>query len=115
MDPDRVGQILGNLLSNALRYTPEGGTVTVGLTDNGDQVNMSVADTGPGIDREDLPRVFERLYVAQRYRPVRPEGSGLGLSIVKELTTALRGTVSVDSDLGSGTSVSVDLPRKAGP
>jgi len=115
IDPDRVGQILGNLLGNALRYTPEGGTVTVGLTDNGDQVNMTVADTGPGIDREDLPRVFERLYVAQRYRPVRPEGSGLGLSIVKELTTALRGTVAVDSELGSGTSVSVDLPRTAGP
>jgi len=111
VDPDRVGQVLGNLLGNALRYTPEGGTVTVGLTGQQDQVTMTVTDTGPGIDREDLPRVFERLYVARRYRPVRPEGSGLGLSIVKELTTALRGSVVVDSDLGVGTTVTVTLPR----
>ncbi|MEA2001989.1 MAG: HAMP domain-containing sensor histidine kinase [Actinomycetota bacterium] len=111
VDPDRVGQILGNLLGNALRYTPEGGTVTVGLVTHEDHVVMTVTDTGPGIDREDLPRVFERLYVAQRYRPVRPEGSGLGLSIVKELTTALRGRVVVDSDVGVGTTVAVTLPR----
>jgi two-component system sensor histidine kinase BaeS len=111
VDPDRVGQVLGNLLGNALRYTPEGGTVTVGLTAQEDHVTMTVTDTGPGIGREDLPRVFERLYVAQRYRPVRPEGSGLGLSIVKELTTALQGTVVVDSDLGLGTTVTVTLPR----
>ena len=112
IDPDRVGQILGNLLSNALRYTPEGGTVTVGLQGVVDTVALTVSDTGPGIDPEDLPHVFERLYVAQRYRPVRPEGSGLGLSIVKELTAALRGSVVVESDLGSGTRVVVEIPRR---
>ena len=111
-DPDRVGQILGNLLTNALRYTPEGGTVTVRLDSAGPRVELTVADTGPGIDPEDLPRVFERLYVAQRYRPVRPEGSGLGLSIVKELATAMGGSVEVESALGAGTSVRVMLPRE---
>lgn len=111
VDPDRVGQILGNLVSNALRYTPEGGTVTVGLRDSPEGVVLTVADTGPGIDEEDLPRVFERLYVAQRYRPVRPEGSGLGLSIVKELTSAIGGTVTVASALGEGTTVVVVIPH----
>jgi two-component system sensor histidine kinase BaeS len=113
VDPDRVGQIVGNLLSNALRYTPEGGTVTVRLQGVADRIALTVTDTGPGIDPEDLPRVFERLYVAQRYRPVRPEGSGLGLSIVKELSVALGGSVAVESDLGAGTRVSVEIPRRA--
>lgn len=111
VDPDRVGQIVDNLLSNALRYTPEGGQVLVSLADCGEQATLTVADTGPGIDRDDLPRVFERMYVAQRYRPVRPEGSGLGLSIVKELTTALGGSVNVGSDPGEGTAVTVSLPK----
>lgn len=111
VDPDRVGQIVDNLLSNALRYTPEGGQVVVSLAGRGEQVVLTVADTGPGIDPDDLPRVFERMYVAQRYRPVRPEGSGLGLSIVKELTTALGGSVVVNSDLGKGTAVMVTLPK----
>ncbi|MDJ0924958.1 MAG: HAMP domain-containing sensor histidine kinase [Acidimicrobiia bacterium] len=114
VDPDRIGQIVGNLVSNGLRYTPEGGTVRVGLTGDDAAVSLSVADTGPGIDPEDLPHVFERLYVAQRYRPVRPEGSGLGLSIVKELTSAIGGTVKVESRLGAGTVVTVDLPRSSG-
>jgi two-component system sensor histidine kinase BaeS len=113
VDPDRIGQILGNLLSNALRYTPEKGTVVVGLRARGETVTMTVSDSGPGIDPDDLPRVFERLYVAQRYRPIRPEGSGLGLSIVKELSTALGGSVAVDSGLGAGTVVTVNIPRNS--
>ncbi|MCP4304641.1 MAG: HAMP domain-containing histidine kinase [bacterium] len=110
VDPDRISQVVGNLLDNALRYTPEGGAVTVTLRQDADVVVLEVADNGPGIDREDLAHVFERLYVAQRYRPVRPEGSGLGLSIVNELVHALGGSIAVDSVLGSGTTVSVALP-----
>ena len=113
IDPDRVGQIMGNVLTNALRYTPEGGRVTVGLSGSPETIALTVADTGPGIDPEDLPHVFERLYVAQRYRPVRPEGSGLGLTIVKELSTALGGDVAVAGGLGEGTVVTVRLPRTA--
>ena len=109
VDPDRFAQIASNLLDNALRYTPEEGTLTVRLERTADAVRLDVEDTGPGIDEEDLPHVFERLYVAQRYRPVRPEGSGLGLAIVKELTEAMRGEAKVASSPGRGTRVTVVL------
>lgn len=109
LDPDRFAQIAGNLLDNAFRYTPEEGTVAVQLRKSSSAVYLEVRDTGPGIDRSDLPHVFERLYVAQRYRPVRAEGSGLGLSIVKELTEAMAGTIDVTSSPGSGTTVTVSL------
>lgn len=115
VDPDRMSQVVGNLLDNALRYTPEGGVVTVALRNGATAVGLEVTDTGPGIDREDLSHVFERLYVAQRYRPVRPEGSGLGLSIVNELVDALGGSISVESSLGSGTTVLVTLPSQRDP
>lgn len=115
IDPDRVAQLLGNLVDNALRYTPEQGSVALTLTGDADSVTFEIADTGPGIDAEDIPRVFERLYVAQRYRPVRPEGSGLGLSIVKELVDSLGGRVEVTSKPGTGTTVRVALPTTLGP
>lgn len=113
-DPDRISQIVGNLVDNALRYTPEGGTITValGAVIHG-TCRISVSDTGPGIDADDLPHVFERLYVAQRYQALRPEGSGLGLAIVQQLVTALGGSVSVESELGTGTTVHVTIPWTA--
>lgn len=110
IDPDRVAQIVGNLMENALRYTPEAGKVTLGLSSVAGGVRISVTDTGPGIDSADLPHIFERLYVTARYRPVRPEGSGLGLSIVRELVDAMGGVTDVASELGSGTSIAVTLP-----
>ena len=111
VDPDRIAQVVGNLLENALRYTPEAGQVTLSLEESTDGIRVAVADTGPGIDAADLPHIFERLYVTARYRPVRPEGSGLGLSIVRELVTAMGGTTSVESAPDRGTSISVLLPR----
>lgn len=110
-DPDRISQIVANLVENALRYAPEGGTVRVAVVGAPAEIVIEVRDNGPGIDAEDLPRVFDRLYVAQRYRAIRPEGSGLGLSIVKELVTAMSGVVAVRSELGRGTTVTVRLPR----
>ena len=110
-DPVRVSQVVGNLVENALRYAPEGGRVGVAVHAAPQEVAIVVTDNGPGIDAEDLPRVFERLFVAQRYRAVRPEGSGLGLSIVHELVTAMGGTVAVSSEPGRGTTVSVQLPH----
>jgi len=77
VDADRIAQVVGNLLENALRYTPEGGSVRLSLEAAGGYAAISVADTGPGIETADIPHIFERLYVTQRYRPVRPEGSGL--------------------------------------
>jgi two-component system sensor histidine kinase BaeS len=110
VDPDRLAQMVANLLENALRYTDTGGEVRLSVAGEGADIVISVADTGPGIDPDDLPRIFERLYVAKRYRAVRPEGSGLGLSIVKELAEAMSGRVAVDSGRGEGTRVEVRLP-----
>lgn len=110
-DPVRIAQVVSNLIENALRYAPEGGRVDVVVRAAPGETRIEVADNGPGIEAEDLPRVFERLYVAQRYRAVRPEGSGLGLSIVHELVAAMGGTVEVASEPGRGTTVTVLLPR----
>ncbi len=109
-DADRLGQIVGNLMENALRYSPEAGAVTVRVRRVAEEVELAVADTGSGIDAADLPRVFDKFYVARRYRRLRPEGSGLGLSIVKELVDAMGGRVAVTSDPNEGTTVWVRLP-----
>jgi signal transduction histidine kinase len=109
IDPDRVAQVVGNLLENALRYTPEAGRVVLSLRQDHD-VRIAVSDTGPGIDVADLPHIWERLYVTARYRPVRPEGSGLGLSIVRELIDAMGASATVESSPGRGTSITVHLP-----
>jgi two-component system sensor histidine kinase BaeS len=111
IDPDRLDQIAGNLIENALRYTPEAGTVTVRLTVDPGLVRLDVSDTGPGIQADDLPHIFEKFYVARNYRKVRPEGSGLGLSIVHEIVEAMGGSVEARSDPErSGTAISVRLP-----
>jgi len=110
VDPDRLDQVCSNLIENGLRYTPEAGTVSivVGVDDAG--IHLMVGDTGPGIDPAHVGHVFDRLYVAERYHPVRPEGSGLGLTIVRELVEAMDGTVRVESQPGEGTRFFVDLP-----
>jgi two-component system sensor histidine kinase BaeS len=113
VDPDRLAQVVGNLVENALRYTPEAGEVRVTARVEGERLEVEVSDTGPGIDAEDLPRIFERFYVARKYRGVRPEGSGLGLSIVQRLVAAMGGEVSADSTPGEGTTVRVVLPAPA--
>ena len=110
IDPDRYGQMLGNLLDNAFRYSPEGSEVDVFLRRDTNRIELRVVDSGPGIEEGDLDRVFERLYVAQRYRALRPEGSGLGLSIVRELVAAMGGHVWVESTVGVGSSLIVTIP-----
>lgn len=102
-DPDRVFQVLGNLLSNALRYTPRGGRITVRVAVQEGQAHLAVADTGPGIPTEDMPHIFERFYRADRSRSRSTGGSGLGLSIVKQLVEAMGGHISVESAPGQGT------------
>jgi two-component system sensor histidine kinase BaeS len=105
-DPDRALQVLSNLIENALRTTPSGGTVTVSARPG----ELSVADTGPGLEPEDLPRAFERFFLYSRYAQNRAVGTGLGLAIVMELTEAMGGTVSVVSEPGCGATFSVALP-----
>jgi two-component system sensor histidine kinase BaeS len=105
-DPDRVLQVLSNLIENALRSTPAGGRVTVTARPG----DVRVADTGPGLAPEDLPRAFERFYLHNRYGTNRGVGTGLGLAIVKELTEAMEGSVTVELG-GGGTTFIVRLPR----
>lgn len=107
-DPDRLAQVVQNLLENALRFTPEAGKVAVTVGPTVDGVEIEVADNGVGIDPEDLPHIFDRHYVG-RQRRIRNEGSGLGLSIVEGLTERLGGTVTASSKPGKGTKVTVRL------
>lgn len=109
-DPDRLGQIAQNLVENAIRHTPEAGSVTVAVRSAGDAVEIEVADSGVGITEEDLPHVFDRHYVG-RNRSVHKEGTGLGLSIVKGLVDRLGGTVSATSRPGHGTTILVSFPK----
>ncbi len=108
-DPRALEQVLVNLVDNAVKYTPGGGTVTLRATREEDEVVITVADTGPGIDRHHLPRIFERFYRVDPGRGREQGGTGLGLAIVKHLTQAQGGEVGVDSGAG-GTRFWVRLP-----
>ncbi|MDA2978309.1 MAG: HAMP domain-containing sensor histidine kinase [Actinomycetota bacterium] len=112
VDPDRVTQILSNLIENALRYTPEMGVITISLVSNDDEFRVTVSNTGTAIAERDVPRVFDRLYVADRYRALRPSGSGLGLAIVAELVEAMGGTIHCESDETAGTAFEVKVPAE---
>ncbi len=109
-DPESVQTILSNLISNAVRYTPEGGRVSLEIAARGNQLVIQVTDTGIGIGKEDLSRVFERFYRVERARSQETGGTGLGLSIVKHLTQALGGEVFVTSELNVGSCFEVRLP-----
>jgi len=109
-DPKRVRQIVDNLVGNALRHTGRGGVVTVVARREGDQAVVEVADTGTGIAEEDLPRVFERFWRAEKSRNRDAGGSGLGLAIVRDLAEAHGGTVGVVSALGQGSTFTLRLP-----
>jgi two-component system phosphate regulon sensor histidine kinase PhoR len=110
-DEEAIRQILDNLTDNAIKYTPDGGRVRVALTASADAITLEVADTGIGIPRDDLPRIFERFYRVDKARSRALGGTGLGLSIVKHLVGSLGGQVDVDSRLGAGSSFTVRIPR----
>ena len=109
-DPDRLGQIVDNLLSNARRYTERGGSVGVRVERDGTTAVLEVADTGIGIAPEDLEHVYTRFWRGERSRARASGGTGIGLAIVHELVRAHEGRVEVDSEVGSGTRVRVYLP-----
>ena len=108
--PDKVERVLLNLLVNALRHTPPGGEVKVTTGVRGAQATLTVADTGEGIPSADLARVFERFYRVDRARSRDTGGTGLGLAIVRHVVENHGGDVSVDSQLGAGTTFTVHLP-----
>jgi two-component system OmpR family sensor kinase len=110
-DHDRLLQVASNLVENALRETPAGGSVTVRVEPG----RLLVADTGPGIAPEDVPRVFERFYLYDKIGKDRPVGSGLGLAIVRQLALAMGGQVRVESPVGGGATFVVELGLATSP
>jgi signal transduction histidine kinase len=113
LDPKRVGQVLRNLLANALRYTPEGGRIRLDVRQESERVVVRVQDTGPGIPAEHLNNVFERFYRVDASRTRGTGGSGIGLSVVKQLVEAHGGRVAVDSAPGRGATFTFTLPTAA--
>lgn len=110
-DRDRISQVLINLISNAVKYTPDGGKIRVFLSDRPDSVVLHIQDTGIGIPEEELPYIFERFYRADKSRNRNTGGSGIGLAIVKSIVSAHGGTIDVESRLGEGSNFIVTLPK----
>ena len=110
-DPVALRQALGNLVENAVRYTPSGGTITIFARGEDHGVALGVSDTGAGIPPEHLPRIFERFYRVDTARSRSAGGTGLGLAIVKHLVEAHGGRVRAESQVGRGTTVSLFFPR----
>jgi signal transduction histidine kinase len=109
-DRGRLAQVVDNLLSNALKFTPEGGNVTVTLARTNGNASLVVADTGAGMRPDELGHLFERFYRTDDARAQAIQGTGLGLSISKAIIDAHQGTITAHSQLGIGTSLTVELP-----
>ena len=112
-DKDKIRQVLVNLIENAIKYNKKGGTVTIDLYDEPNQVNITVSDTGIGIPEEHQIRIFERFYRVDKNRSREIGGTGLGLAIVKHIIEAHKGKISVQSKVGEGSSFSFTLQKKA--
>lgn len=112
-DSHRIRQVVSNLVQNALRVTTSGGTIRVSAHAESSSAIIEVSDTGPGIERDDLPHVFERSYLWRASKGMRPVGTGLGLAIVRDLVVALGGRVTVESVVGQGTAFRIVLPARA--
>ena len=111
MDTLRVQRVLYNLVQNSIRHTPPDGTISIRARDNGPEVRVEVADTGEGIAKRDLPRIFERSYRTDRARSRITGGTGLGLSIAKGIVEAHGGRIWVESVRGEGSTFSFTLPK----
>lgn len=112
-DPQGLEAVFTNLISNAIKYTPGGGRVEVALGVEGDYVKVSISDTGIGIPKEDLPRIFDKFYRVPSPETRQVVGTGLGLSIVKGIVEAHLGRIEVQSEVGKGSTFTVYLPKRA--
>jgi histidine kinase len=113
-DAERIYQVLFNLLDNAVRFTPAGGRVRVTAERNDGAVDVTVADTGPGIAAEHLPRVFERFYRVDTARSRDEGGTGIGLAIARSVVEAHGGRIWAESEPGRGSTFTFELPVTAG-
>ena len=109
-DETRVRQIVSNLVDNALTHTPNNGIISISLVGESTGLTMSVSDSGPGISRDDIPRIFDQFYRADQSRTRATGGAGLGLTIVKRLVEAHGGQISVASEPDHGATFTVVLP-----
>lgn len=114
-DETRLQEILYNLLDNAVKYSREGGTVRLQAQQTGSEITLAVSDTGVGIGKEDLPRIFERFYRVDKARSRELGGTGLGLSIVKHIAQLHGGRVEAESEPGRGTTIRVIIPLATSP
>jgi PAS domain S-box-containing protein len=114
-DPHRLRQVLENLVSNAIKFTPEGGRVEVAIEQLGDRLGFRVTDTGIGIDEADLGHLFDRMYRAEEAERRHIQGTGLGLTIVKAIVDAHEAAIEVESEPGEGTTFRVGMLKRAGP
>ncbi|MEG0073069.1 MAG: ATP-binding protein [Clostridia bacterium] len=113
-DRDSVEQVIVNIITNSIKYTPDGGTITVYVGMANSQVYLKFIDTGVGIPEKDLKRIFERFYRVDKARSREMGGTGLGLAIVKEIVEGNNGTIDIASKVNEGTTVTVMLPTKIG-
>lgn len=111
IDPIRIGQVVSNILMNAIRYTPAGGTIEVGLTQRGSMAEVWVKDSGEGIPPEKIPFIFERFYRVDQSRSRSTGGSGLGLAIARQFIKYHGGDIRAESNLGEGTRITFRLPK----
>jgi signal transduction histidine kinase len=114
-DRNAMEGVFANLVSNAIKYTPEGGRVSISLFEAGGCVKATVSDTGMGIAKEDIPKIFDRFYRVKTCQDSADRWHGLGLFIVKNIVDAHSGSISVESELGKGTTLSILLPKEPKP
>ena len=106
-------QVLTNILDNALRHTPEGGRIVLSAKQVQDQIELTVQDSGPGLEAEDIERIFERFYRTDSSRQREDGGSGLGLAIARSIVQAHGGQLSARSEAGQGLRIIITLPGKS--
>lgn len=111
-DEGKLTQVMINLLDNAIKYTPDGGAISIEAMRSGNNIEMTVSDTGIGIPKKDLTRIFERFYRVDRARSRELGGTGLGLSIVKHIIDAHHGSIQIESEPGKGSKFTLFLPSK---
>ena len=107
---ERIEQVITNIVSNAVKYTPDGGKIDMAVGTSGKNVFVRVTDNGIGIPEKDLPRLFDRFYRVDKARSRESGGTGLGLSIAQEILNQHKGSIEISSEYGKGTSVLITMP-----